>query len=100
MPLIDLVVPHALSPSEAAERLKSRMREAKRSYQGNYSDLREQWSGNRLSYAFTVMSLQVHGTVAIEADAVRISADLPVAAMFFRGTIESQLRDEMERLLA
>ena len=100
MPTIAISVPHALPPGEAAERLKTRMEDAKQSYQGSFSDLSERWNDHCLSYSFTVLGMQVRGTVAVEAGAVRLSADLPMAAVLFRGTIESQLREEMERILA
>lgn len=100
MPTIAISVPHSLPAGEAAERLKIRMADAKESYRGSFSDLSESWNGHQLSYAFTVLGMEVRGTMTVESGAVRLSADLPMAAALLRGTIESQLREEMERLLA
>ena len=44
--------------------------------------------------------MAVSGTVAVEPDQVKMDAELPFAAMFFKGVIEQRLRHEVGSLLA
>ena len=46
------------------------------------------------------MGMAVSGRVAVGPEKVKLDADLPLAAMFFKGAIEDRLRQEVGRVLA
>ncbi len=44
--------------------------------------------------------MNVSGTLVVEEAAVKLDAQLPLAAVIFRGMIEQQIREELQRVLA
>jgi hypothetical protein len=93
-------VPHSLTCDEAARRFKERIAAARAEYRDRLSDFREEWRDHTVSFAFRTLGLGISGTIAVEQDKVRLAADVPLAAMIFRGTIEKRIREEVGRLLA
>ena len=100
MPGISLVVPHTLGQEEATSRLKHGFGDIRQTYQQHVSDLEETWDGNVLTYSFKTFGFTIKGTVAVEPSKVKLDASLPLAAMMFKGTIEKQILDQMNKLLA
>jgi predicted NBD/HSP70 family sugar kinase len=100
MPQLTLAVPHSLGLDEAMRRLKDKFAAARAEHQGRVSNLREEWRDHTLSFAFQAMGMGVSGTVAVEPSQVKLKADLPLAAAFFKGAIEQRLRQEVNILLA
>jgi hypothetical protein len=100
MPQLSLDIPHVLSQDEAARRLKEKFAAAHAEHQGRLSDFRQQWQDHTFSFSFQALGMAVSGTVAVEKERVRLAAKLPLAAMFFKGAIESRIRHEVGGLLA
>jgi hypothetical protein len=100
MPRLTLEVPHSLGLEEAMRRLKDKFAAARAEHQGRVSNLREEWRDHTLSFAFQAMGMAVSGTVAVEPAQVKMNAELPFAATFFKGAIEQRLRQEVSTLLA
>lgn len=99
MPRITFDVSHSLGLEEATRRLKEKLAAALSEHQGRISDVREEWRDNTLSFAMKAMGLGVSGTVAVEPAQVKLNAELPFAAAFFKGMIEERLRHEVGTLL-
>lgn len=100
MPKLSIEVPHLLGQSVAAQRLKDKFAAVRAEYQSQVKGLREEWLDHTFSFAFQTMGMAISGTVAVEAEKIRLAADLPFAAMLFKGTIEERIRQEVGRLLA
>lgn len=100
MPRATLETPHALGQEEAIRRLKKKIDELKEAYRGRFSGLREDWDEHMLSFGFKAVGMKVAGTVAVEDSQVKLAAQLPLAAMMFKGAIERQVRQELGELLA
>ena len=100
MPALSLVVPHSLGQEEATTRLKEGFGDIRQTYQQHVSDLQESWDGSVLTYSFKTFGFTIKGTVAVEPSEVKLEAGLPLAAMMFKGTIEKQILDQMNKLLA
>ncbi len=100
MPKVTVTVPHALSEDQAVKRLKHRFGDLQRRFGDSVSDFEEQWDGNVLSYRFTTLGVKVQGTVAAADSNVTVTAELPLLAMPMKGTIENQIRGELEKILA
>ena len=100
MPRITLEAPHSLGQDEALKRLKDKFDSARSQYGSSVRDLDEQWTDHTLTFRFNAMGMGVSGTVKVEDRAVKLSADLPLAASFFKGAIESRIRAELGTLLA
>ena len=100
MPRITMEAPHALGQDEALKRLKDKFDSARLHYGAEVRNLDERWTDHTLNFSFSAMGMGVSGTVKVEERAVKLNAELPFAATFFKGAIESRLRAELGDLLA
>jgi hypothetical protein len=99
MPSIKMSVPHNLSREEALERLKNMTEQIKKQYGNMVQNLSESWTGNTGAFSFRVMGFDVSGNVHVEDREVNVEGQIPLAALAFKGRIESVLRDKMTELL-
>jgi hypothetical protein len=99
MPQLTLDVPHALGQDEAAKRLKERFEFASETYKSQVNNLNHGWSDHTFSFDFQAMGMKVAGTLAVEPTLVKLNVNLPLAAMFFKKTIEERVRHEVGRML-
>lgn len=100
MPKLSLEVSHVLGQAEAAKRLKAKFAAVRAQYQSQVKELREEWLDHNFSFAFQTMGMDVSGTIAVEPEKVCLAANLPFAAMLFKGMIEQRIRQEVGNLLA
>lgn len=100
MPGISMVVPHALDQETATGRLKDGFGAMRKTYEQHVTDLQETWDGHTLTYSFKTFGFTIAGTLAVEPSEVKLNAKLPLAAMMFKGRIEEQIREQMDKLLA
>jgi hypothetical protein len=99
MPQLSVNIPHKLSQEEAVERIKTKLAAVKSEYQDRVNDFSEQWRDQTLSVGFQVLGMTISGSVAVEPHELRVAAKLPMAASFFRSTIEDRIRREVNTLL-
>lgn len=99
MPQLSLSIPHVLTQDEATQRLKDKFASARSEYESQVSDLREQWQGNTYSFGFKALGMAISGTIAVEHKCVKLAANLPLAASFFKSAIEERIRQEVNGLL-
>lgn len=92
-------VPHRLGREAALARVQTFLDQVRHNYGDDVSDVSGQWTEHRLDFGFAARGLAVRGTLLVEDHAVHVSGPLPLAAMFFRGRIEQQIRQELEKLL-
>jgi hypothetical protein len=100
MPRLSLDFPHLLSQDEVLQRLRDKFAAAIAEHQDRVSDFRQEWQDHTFLFAFRTLGMAVSGTVAVEPARVRLAANLPLAAMFFKRAIEDQLRREMDNILS
>jgi hypothetical protein len=99
MPKLTLEVPHSLGRQEAARRIREQIEKLRASSGVNVADVKEQWADDTLDFGFDVMGMKVAGTLAVEDALVRLSADLPLAAMMVKKIIEQRIQQELGQLL-
>ncbi len=100
MPKLDMTIPHHLSQDEALKRIKGLLGEVKTGFAAKISDLREEWNGNSGKFSFSAMGFSVSGTLIVKSSEMELSGNLPFAATFFKGKIESTIRERAEELFA
>jgi hypothetical protein len=100
MPALDMAVPHKLSRQEAMTRIRGLLQKLKDEQGDRINDLREDWSDSGGKFSFSAMGFQVSGTLDVTPADVRLSANLPFAASFFKGRIEEAIRARASELLA
>jgi putative polyhydroxyalkanoate system protein len=99
MPKFSITVPHALSQEEATSRLQGILEKIKERHASQVSDLKEEWIGNTLNFAFKTFGFNVKGAMNVEPSEVKVDGDLPFAAMMFKGRIEQEVKDTLARWL-
>jgi putative polyhydroxyalkanoate system protein len=91
MPSIDIRRPHQLSITEAravVERVAARMQEK--------FDMTGQWQGDTLGFSRPGLS----GSIAVEADAVQVKAQLGMLMAPLKGMIEQEIRRKLDEYFA
>lgn len=100
MPALKTEVTHALGQDVALERLKVFLSGIQERYDGQVSDLKGEWIENCLSYSFAVLGLRIQGSLLVMHEFARVEAQIPFAAMAFRGRIEQEMRSELVKILS
>lgn len=93
-------VPHNLTMDDARQRLENFVGILKQEYGSNLDNVREDWHGNKGTFSFKAMGMAVEGNVSVEPNEVYIEGDLPMAALPFKGKIESTIKDQLKTLLS
>jgi len=100
MPTLNVTVAHQLTQAEATERLKKKHAEIKEQHTYTVSDVKETWtSPDSLDFSFKILGFSLTGKVESRESAVNITVALPAAALMMKGTIETQVRRELEQVL-
>ena len=100
MPHITMETSHALGQEEAARRLKKKFDVVRGTFGGQVHDLQEQWCDHTLSFGFKAMGMKIAGTVEVRDAQVKLDAQVPLAAVMFKGMIETRIRQELGDLLS
>jgi len=101
MPTLNITVAHQLTQAEATERLKKKRTEIQDQNTYTVTDLKENWTTpDSLEFSFKILGFSLTGKVESQESAVQIVVSLPVAAVLMKGTIESQVRRELEQVLS
>jgi putative polyhydroxyalkanoic acid system protein len=100
MARLAMIATHRLGKEEAQRRLKEKLIFVRGKYAREASDLHEEWKDNILSFRFKAMGMKVAGTMEVEDGEVRLAAQVPLAAVFFKKLIEKNVRAELGKLLS
>lgn len=101
MPTLDISLSHQLTQAEATERLKKKRTEIKEQHTYTVSDLKETWTTpHSLDFSFKILGFSLTGKVESLESSVHIVVALPAAALMIKGTIENQVRRELEQVLS
>ncbi|MFA5393346.1 MAG: polyhydroxyalkanoic acid system family protein [Candidatus Ratteibacteria bacterium] len=98
MSTIDITVAHCFSQDEALRRTRGLLERIQKQFAGAINDLQQEWNGNTGTFGFSVMGLSISGKLYVEPSEVKLTADLPFAAVFFKDKIESVIREQLENL--
>jgi hypothetical protein len=90
-------VPHALGKAAAVERIQQFMDKVRG--RNDVSDLVESWADNVLTFSFKTFGMTIEGLTTVEEALVRMEGKLPLAAAPFRGRIEGNIHEELEKIL-
>ncbi|MDO8633355.1 MAG: polyhydroxyalkanoic acid system family protein [Candidatus Wildermuthbacteria bacterium] len=100
MPKLNVVLPHMLSQEEVLRRIKDLLPQVQKEYVSDVTDLSQEWQGNTGKFSFRSRGGKVSGTLTVRGANVELSADLPFAAIFIKGTIEKTVKKRGTALLA
>ena len=100
MPKLNMSVPHTLDPAEAGQRLKGLLAKIKEKHGDKFSNLKEEWGETSGTFSFSTYGFNVKSSVKVEQGQVKVDSELPFAAMMFKGKIEKEVRDTLNRVLS
>jgi hypothetical protein len=99
VPKFQMEVPHSHSAEEARSRLERFVESLQAKFQDKVSDLQQAWEGNTLTFSFKSFGFKIAGAIASLENKLDVSGDIPFAAMMFKGKIESEIREQLSRLM-
>jgi putative polyhydroxyalkanoic acid system protein len=99
MATLNMSIPYDLPPDEALRRIKAEIDSAKVDYPDKVRDLRETWNGNIGTFSATAMGHAFSAVLTVNPGTLVVQAQLPAAASFFRGMIETAIRQRVGSLL-
>ena len=99
MPKFRLEIPHSLTAEEAKSRLERFAEMLQDKFQDKVSDLDQAWNGNTLAFGFKSFGFKVAGAIAALEDKLDVTGEIPFTAMMFKGKIETEIRDQLGRLM-
>lgn len=97
VPKINFDIPHTLSAEEAKQRLQRFIEFSQSNKQ--VSEFNHNWEGDTLAYDLKTFGIKIQGNIAIQSETLAIGCELPFSAMMFKGKIESEMRQQIERLV-
>ena len=97
---LNMSMNHRLSQDEALRRIKTLLDDVQKQYADKITNLKESWTGPIGKFSFSAMGFNVSGTLVVKPATVELAGDLPFAAKFFKGRIESTIRTRATELLA
>jgi hypothetical protein len=99
MPKLSINVPHQLGQADAAHRVSGLMDALARKYADQIKIVEQDFGETSGTFAFKTMGMTIKGKAEVEESCVKIDCDLPLAAMMFKGRIEKELREALEKIL-
>ena len=100
MPKFGVRVPHTLTKDEARSRLERFVEMIEQKYADKVSDLRQSWEGDTLKFHFKSYGVALDGGITVADNELNLAGEMPFAAMMFKGKIESEIRDSLEKIVA
>jgi putative polyhydroxyalkanoate system protein len=97
MPKFQMSIAHGLGVDELRDRVERTVAYLKQEYA--LSDVEEQWIDSTLRFAFRVKGFRITGSIGLGPEEVSVVAKIPMVAAMFKGRIEAQLRQAIERSL-
>jgi putative polyhydroxyalkanoate system protein len=99
MPKFEVTVPHPMSAEDSREKLVSLLSKLQEHYQNQLSGLTHEWQGNTMDFSFSTFGFKITGAMSVADQQVTVRGDLPFAASLFKGKIEGDIRQQLEKLL-
>ncbi|MGI9456933.1 MAG: polyhydroxyalkanoic acid system family protein [Aeoliella sp.] len=99
MPKFNVSVPHTLGKEEVVDRMKHLLEKVTENFGDQVKNLEQSWEDDKLNFSFRTFGINVSGEGTADDSEVHITGNLPIAAMMFKGKIESGLKDQLTRML-
>jgi len=99
MPGFTTEVPHNLGKQAAIEKLQGFAARVQEKYKDQVSSMTGQWNDNVLNFALTTYGFTISGVLTVEEQLAKLEAQLPFAALAFKGKIEQSFAGEIKKAL-
>lgn len=99
MSKIHIDIPHNQTQEQAEARVKSMLKEAKSKLGDKVTNLKEDWSGNKCSFSFSVSGQNISGTINVTPTYISVEGNLPWALSLFKGQIEKAIKEHAKDVM-
>jgi len=99
VPKFHFEVPHSLTAAEAKSRVERFAESLQSKFSDKVSDLAQSWSGNTLSFGFKTFGIKIIGDITAKDNQLDVNGEIPFTAMMFKGKIESDVKEQLARLM-
>ena len=99
MPKFHFEIPHSLTAADAKSRLERFAESLSAIFQDKVSDLNQGWNGNTLAFGFKTFGIKINGDITAKDNQLDVTGEIPFTAMMFKGKIESEVREQLGRLM-
>ncbi|NOZ34660.1 MAG: hypothetical protein GXO80_05105 [Chlorobi bacterium] len=69
-------------------------------YKDEFSDLKQETNGNEIDFSFKIRGMKINGQITVNENKVVIESNLPFAARIFQGMIETQIKENADKMLS
>ncbi len=80
-----------------AEKIFSQLAEQ---YKDEFSDLKQETKENKIYFSFKIRGMKINGEIIVNENKVIIESKLPFAARIFQGMIETQIKENADKMLS
>lgn len=91
-------VPHKKLKSEARQKIKDAIEEARPHMQGQVEVTKEEWQGDTLAFAVKVQGKEITGTLEVTESDFVLDAKLPLMWRIFEGRIQKEVAKQVEQM--
>lgn len=99
VPKFHFEIPHSLTAADAKSRLERFVESLSAKFQDKVSDLNQSWNGNTLAFGFKTFGIKINGDITAKDNQLDVTGEIPFTAMMFKGKIESEVREQLGRLM-
>lgn len=91
-------VPHKTTKTEAKQKIKDALEEARPHAKGQVEILKEAWEGDTFHFSLNLQGKEVTGTLLVTEMDLILDAKLPLLWRMFEGRIEKEIAKQVEQL--
>lgn len=91
-------IPHKQTQIEAITHIKRILNESRSQMAAHLADVKEEWQGNVLSFAFTAQKQRISGTLEVRDHSFELDAKLPLMMRLFEAKIEKMIQEESKKI--
>jgi hypothetical protein len=99
VPKFHFEVPHSLTAADAKSRVERFAESLQSKFSDKVSDLTQGWNGNTLSFGFKTFGIKITGDITAKDNQLDVNGEIPFTAMMFKGKIESDVKEQLARLM-
>ena len=100
MPKVNATVANGLGKEKAKEKLDYMVERLGREYADKVQDLAGEWEDDTLKISFKAMGFDIKSNVTVGEEEVDVESQIPLAALPFKGMVQSKMVSTLEQMLS
>ncbi|QDV67969.1 Putative polyhydroxyalkanoic acid system protein (PHA_gran_rgn) [Rosistilla carotiformis] len=100
MPKVNSQVTNTLGKEKAKEKLDYMAERMERDYGDKVKNMQRVWEEDTLTISFEAMGFKIKSLLSVSEDVVDVESQLPLAAMPFKGMVQTRMVDTLQKMLS